>query len=330
MVSDFWRDRPVFVTGGTGLLGGWLVQELLARGAAVVGLVRDWLPQSRLFREGLERQAALVSGAVEDFPLLERTLNEYEIDTVFHLAAQTIVGIANRNPRSTFETNIRGTWNLLEACRRVPTVKRIIIASSDKAYGTQPELPYTEASPLQGQHPYDVSKSCADLIASTYFNTYQLPVCITRCGNLYGGGDLNFNRLIPGTIRWLWQGDRPIIRSDGRFIRDYFYVKDAVLAYLELAEQLERPEVVGQAFNFSNESQDTVLAVVEKIRQVMGLQDLEPLILNEVQHEIPHQYLAAARARQILGWQPRYDLQQGLVETVAWYRAYLGGSGAGG
>ncbi len=323
MASEFWRDRPVLVTGGTGLLGGWLVQELLARGASVVGLVRDWLPQSRLFREGLDRRVALVSGAVEDFPLLERTLNEYEIETVFHLAAQTIVGIANRNPLSTFETNIRGTWNLLEACRRVPTVQRVVLASSDKAYGTQPELPYTEDSPLQGQHPYDVSKSCADLIASTYFNTYQLPVCVTRCGNLYGGGDLNFNRLIPGTIRWLLQGDRPIIRSDGLFIRDYFYVKDAVFAYLELAEQMECPEVVGQAFNFSNESQDTVLDVVAKIRQVIGDTELEPLVLNEVKHEIPHQYLSAQRARDLLGWQPRYNLPQGLAETVAWYRQHL-------
>ncbi|MDB9315251.1 GDP-mannose 4,6-dehydratase [Spirulina sp. CS-785/01] len=322
-MSKFWQDRPVFVTGCTGLLGSWLSEELCDRQSTVIGLIRDFVPQSRLFQDQITQQMTTVSGTVEDFPLLERTLNEYEIDTVFHLAAQTIVGIANRNPLSTFETNIKGTWTLLEACRRVPTVKRIIIASSDKAYGTQPTLPYTEDSPLQGQHPYDVSKSCADLITASYYNTYNLPVCITRCGNLYGGGDLNFNRLIPGTIRSILQQENPIIRSDGQYIRDYFYVKDAVYAYLELAEQMDNPDVIGKAFNFSNESQDTVLDVVNQILQVMETTDLPPRILNEAKHEIPHQYLSAKRAKTLLNWTPKYNLAQGLQETVTWYQQYL-------
>lgn len=300
-----------------------MTQELIHRGAQVVGLVRDWVPDSRLFREQLDQQMIRVSGTVEDAVTLERILNEYEIQTVFHLAAQTIVGIANRNPISTFETNIKGTWNLLEACRRVSTVQRIVIASSDKAYGVQSQLPYTEASPLQGYFPYDVSKSCADLIAHTYYKTYNLPVCITRCGNLYGGGDLNFNRLIPGTIQSLLAGEPPIIRSNGQFIRDYFYVKDAVLAYLCLAEKMGETGVVGQAFNFSNESQATALAVVQQLIQVMGRSDLSPVILNQAHHEIPHQYLSAQHARNCLGWTPAYDLDQGLRETVAWYRNYL-------
>ena len=322
-MSDPWFQRPVFITGCSGFLGSWLTQELLDRRADVVGLVRDWTPCSRLFTDGLYKRMAIVHGAVEDLPTLERTLSEYEIETVFHLAAQTIVRIANRNPISTFETNIRGTWNLLEACRHVSTVKRVVVASSDKAYGIQQQLPYTEDSPLQGRHPYDVSKSCADLIAHAYYATYELPVCVTRCGNLYGGGDLNFNRLVPGTIRSILNGERPIIRSDGSFIRDYFYVKDAVLAYLDLAERMGDERVVGKAFNFSNESQISVLEIVQQILDVMGRPDLPPVILDEVRNEIPHQYLSAERARTLLGWAPQYDLAQGLVETVDWYRVYL-------
>jgi len=322
-MSKSWLGRSVFVTGCTGLLGSWLVQELLERGATVVGLIRDRVPQSRLFRDQIDRNLISVTGAVEDLSLLERSLNEYEIETVFHLAAQTIVGIANRNPLSTFETNIKGTWTLLEACRRVSTVQRIIVASSDKAYGTQPQLPYTEDSPLQGQHPYDVSKSCADLIATTYHQTYQLPICVTRCGNLYGGGDLNFNRLIPGTIRSILYRERPIIRSDGKFIRDYFYVKDAALAYLDLAGKMDDDAIIGKAFNFSTEQQYTVLDMVEMIRKVMGNSDLPPLILDQATCEIPHQYLSAQRARELLGWRPKYSLELGLAETIAWYRDYF-------
>jgi len=260
-----------------------------------------------------------VRGCIEDYFILERILNEYEIDTVFHLAAQTIVGIANRNPISTFETNIKGSWNILEACRRNHLVKRIIIASSDKAYGAHKVLPYCEETPLRGSHPYDVSKSCTDLIASTYYNTYRLPVCITRCGNFYGGGDLNFNRVVPGTIRSVIFNERPVIRSDGTFIRDYFYILDAVNAYLSLAQKMDELNIHGEAFNFSNEIQLTVLELVKKILKVMDKEDIEPVILNEASGEIIHQYLSATKAKTILGWEPKYTIEQGLKETVDWY-----------
>ncbi|EDX72014.1 NAD dependent epimerase/dehydratase family [Coleofasciculus chthonoplastes PCC 7420] len=322
-MDSFWQDRSVFVTGCTGLLGSWMTQELVNRGANVVGLVRDWVPQSRLFTEGLSKKIVTVYGRVEDIATLERTLSEYEIDTVFHLAAQTIVGVANREPLGTFEANIKGTWNLLEACRRVGGVSRIVVASSDKAYGDQEILPYDETTPLQGEHPYDVSKSCADLICRTYFVSYKLPVCVTRCGNFYGGGDLNFNRIVPGTIRSILRGERPIIRSDGSYIRDYFYVKDGVLAYLHLAEQMERQEIWGEAFNFSNELQITVLELVEKIIGLMDRKDLEPLILNQVKNEIIHQYLSAQKARRLLNWEPEYSLDEALKETIDWYRRFL-------
>lgn len=322
-MTDPWRDRPVFVTGCSGLLGSWLVEELADRGAEVVGLLRDRVPGSRLLLEGIHERITIVPGDVRDRDVLERVVNEYEVEVVFHLAAQTIVRIANRNPLSTFESNVAGTWNVLEACRRCSTVEVVVVASSDKAYGAQEELPYTEDAPLIGRHPYDVSKSCADLIAQAYHATYSLPVSVTRCGNLYGGGDLNFNRLVPGTIRSLLNGEAPVIRSDGAFVRDYFYVKDAVLAYLALAERMLNGEACGRAFNYSNESQVTVTEMVREIARVAGRPDLEPLILDEVTNEIPAQYLSAQRARSELDWAPRYDLDSSLEETVAWYGRYL-------
>jgi len=321
--NDFWRDRSVLITGCTGLLGSWMTEELVLRGAKVVGLVRDWVPQSRLFQEGFDRKINTVYGRIEDLSILERTINEYEIETVFHLAAQTIVGVANREPLGTFEANIKGTWNVLEACRRVGGVKRIVVASSDKAYGDQEILPYNEETPLQGEHPYDVSKSCADLISHSYYKSYGLPVCITRCGNFYGGGDLNFNRIVPDTIRSALN-DRPVtIRSDGSYIRDYFYVKDGVLAYLHLAEQMERSEILGEAFNFSNEIQVSVLEIVRKILQLMGKEDLEPKVLNQATNEIKHQYLSAEKAKTLLNWSPNYSLAEGLTETIVWYKNFL-------
>ncbi|MFM7128757.1 MAG: NAD-dependent epimerase/dehydratase family protein, partial [bacterium] len=287
---DFWRDRPTLVTGAGGFLGGWLVQRLVSAGADVVCLVRDHVPQTMLFRDKLVDQVKLAQGDVRDQACLERVLGEFEIDTVFHLAAQTIVGIANRNPISTFETNIQGTWAMLEACRRSPKVSQIVVASSDKAYGDQEKLPYDESTPLQGTHPYDVSKSCADLIAQAYALSYQSPVAITRCGNFYGGGDLNWNRIVPGTIRSILRGERPVIRSDGKFIRDYFYVEDGAHAYMTLAEQLAvTPELSGQAFNFSNEIQITVLEIVSMILRLMQ-SDLTPNIRYEASNEIIHQY----------------------------------------
>ena len=322
-VNDFWGDRSVFLTGCTGLLGSWMVAELLRRGAKVTGLVRDLVPKSRLYTDDWANKINIVRGGVEDVGVIERAIAEYEVDTVFHLAAQTIVGVANKNPLGTFEANIKGTWNLLEACRRVGGVSRIVIASSDKAYGDQEVLPYNETTPLQGEHPYDVSKSCADLISRTYYISYGLPVCITRCGNFYGGGDLNFNRIVPDTIRSALR-DKPVtIRSDGSYIRDYFYVKDGVLAYLHLAEQMDRKEILGEGFNFSNELQITVLELVRKILVLMNKTDLEPVILNRAINEIKHQYLSAEKARKFLNWHPEYTLEKGLEETIKWYDDFL-------
>lgn len=322
-MSTFWTDRPTLVTGATGLVGSWLVRRLIENGADVVCLVRDWVPQSELYRGRLADRVKVVRGDIRDQAAMERVLGEHEIDTVFHLAAQTIVGIANRNPVSTFESNIQGTWATLEACRRSKLVKQIVVASSDKAYGDQDHLPYDESTPLQGKHPYDVSKSCADLISTTYAVSYDLPVVITRCGNFYGGGDLNWNRIVPGTIRSALRGQRPVIRSDGTYIRDYFYVEDGAHAYMTLAEALAgRPELKGEAFNFSNEIQVTVLDLVRKILAEVG-SDLEPDVRNEASNEIIHQYLSAEKARTMLGWSPLFSLESGLTRTVRWYREFL-------
>ncbi len=322
-MTDYWRDRNVLVTGCTGLLGSHLTGMLVDRGANVVGLVRDIVPKSNLVQTGVFDKINIVRGSVEDFFIVERTLNEYEIDTVFHLAAQTIVGIANNNPLSTFESNIKGSWCVLEACRRVPTVKKIVMASSDKAYGDQEKLPYDETSPLQGTHPYDVSKSCADLLAGAYYDTYKLPVCVTRCGNFYGPGDLNYNRIVPGTIRSVLKGETPTIRSDGTYVRDYFYVKDGALAYIHLAEKMEDSRIHGEAFNFSNELQITVLELTNKILKLMGKSSMKPVVLNQAANEIKHQYLSARKAREMLGWKPKYDIDDALKETIAWYEELL-------
>ena len=322
--TDFWQDRPVFITGATGLLGSWLVKRLDQLGADVVCLVRDWIPQSELVRsQGIEH-LKIVRGDVQDERLLERVLGEYEIDTVFNLAAQTIVPIANRNPLSTFDTNIGGTWRMLEACRRSPKVKQIILASSDKAYGEHETLPYTEGTPLKGAHPYDVSKSCADLIARAYAQTFGLPVAITRCGNFFGGGDLNWNRIVPGTIRSILRGRRPVIRSDGHYVRDYFYVEDAVVANILLAEHLCGDQALrGQAFNFSYEHPMEVLEIVDLILHLTH-SDLKPEIRNEDAGEIGKQYLSAAKARRVLGWKPLFTFDEGMKRTIEWYKVLLG------
>jgi CDP-glucose 4,6-dehydratase len=322
--SSFWRDRPVFVTGATGLVGGWLVRHLIDAGADVVALVRDWVPRSELVGSGLLEQVRVVRGDVRDQETLERALGEYEIATVIHLAAQTTVGVANRNPVSTLDTNIRGTWALLEACRRSPTVQQVVTASSDKAYGDQEVLPYREDAPVLGRHPYDVSKSCADLLAQMYAKTYRLPVCVTRCGNFYGGGDLNWNRLVPGTIRSIIRGERPVIRSDGQFTRDYLYVEDGARAYVLLAERLAaNPALAGEVFNFSYEQRLTVLELVQRILGAME-SGLAPDIRNEASNEIRHQYLDATKARRVLGWSPAFDVDSGLRATIDWYRRYFG------
>ena len=323
MSNTFWQDRPTLVTGATGLVGGWLVPRLLAAGADVVCLVRDWVPQRELVRTGLLDRVQVVRGDITDQALLERVLGEYEVTTVLHLAAQAIVSIANRNPVSTFESNVRGTWSLLEACRHSPAVKQIVVASSDKAYGVHDVLPYDETAPLRGVYPYDVSKSCADLIARSYAVSFGLPVVTTRCGNFYGGGDLNWNRIVPGTIRSVLRGQRPVIRSDGNYVRDYFYVEDGAAAYMHLAEQLAAlPELRGEAFNFSNELQVTVLELVRRMLTLLGT-GLEPEVRNEASNEIRHQYLTAAKARRLLQWSPLFDLDSGLSRTIQWYREFF-------
>ena len=322
MVKEFWNNKNVFITGGTGFLGSYLVKKLVNYGANVTMLVRDYIPQSNIYVGEEYKKVNVVHGTLEDYLLIERTLGEYEIDTIFHLAAQAIVGVANRNPLATFTSNIQGTWNILEAARTSPLIKQVIVASSDKAYGDQEKLPYDENMPLQGMHPYDVSKSCADLIAQTYYETYKLPVCITRCGNLYGGGDLNFNRIIPQSIKSILNNEAPVIRSDGSFIRDYFYIEDAVDAYINLAEKVVELNLGGQAFNFSNEIQLTVLELVNKILKIMG-SDIKPIILNQGSNEIIHQYLSAKKARTVLGWSPNYTIDEGLSKTIEWYKEFL-------
>lgn len=325
--NRFWNGRRVLVTGCTGLLGSWLTKTLVEKGAEVTGLIRDLVPESNLAWTGFDERINAVRGELEDYFVLERALNEYEIDTVFHLGAQTIVSIANRNPLSTFGSNIKGTWNLLEACRRTDSISRVVVASSDKAYGVHEQLPYAETFPLLGCHPYDVSKSCADLLAAAYHKTYRLPVCITRCGNFYGGGDLNFSRIVPGTIRSVIRNQTPVIRSDGSFIRDYIFILDAVEAYSLLAEHMDDIGIHGEAFNFSNEIQMTVLEITRKILSLMNREDLQPKILNVITGEIKHQYLSARKARGILGWEPKYTVEEGLKETIRWYQGFFEAQG---
>ena len=325
-MENFWKNRTTLVTGATGLLGSWVANKLYEAGADVVCLIRDEVPQSELVRSDLISKVKVVKGDICDRDLMERVLGEYEIDTVMHLAAQAIVGIANRNPVTTFEANIQGTWSVLEACRRSPKVQQIVLASSDKAYGDQKVLPYYENTPLQGLHPYDVSKSCADLIAHSYAHTYDVPVVITRCGNFYGGGDLNWNRIVPGTVRSVLNGEKPIIRSDGKFVRDYLYVEDGAAAYMLLAEKLANdPSIKGEAFNISNQQPITVIELVDKILLEMN-STLVPEIRNEASNEIREQYLDASKLNAMLNWEPQFNLDAGIKKTVQWYRDHLNSS----
>jgi len=322
----FWRGRPVMVTGGSGLLGSWVVRALVEAGSDVVCLLRDSTSQSESMRSRLVEKTKVARGDIRDQRLIEQVLSEHEIVTVIHVAAQAIVGIANRDPVSTFDTNIRGTWSLLEACRRTPCVKQIVVASSDKAYGDQAVLPYTEETPLQGRHPYDVSKTCSDLIAHTYAVSYGLPVAITRCGNFFGGGDLNWNRIVPGTVQSVVRGERPVIRSNGLFVRDYLYVEDGAAAHMLLAERLAAdPTLRGEAFNFSIEVRLTVREMVLRILSLMK-STLEPEVRNEASNEILQQCLSSKKARERFGWAPLFSLDEGLLRTIAWYREYLGAS----
>jgi len=320
MTAGGWSDRRVLVTGATGIVGSSLVRRLLEEGALVVTLIHDRDPQSELLRSGDLLRTHAVDGALEDYSALERAVNQHEVDTVIHLGAQTLVGPAYRSPLPTFEANIRGTYNLLEVCRvHRDMVRSVVVASSDKAYGDAPVLPYTEAMPLEGRHPYDVSKSCTDLLAGAYAHTYGLPVTVARCGNIYGAGDLNWSRIVPGTIRSLWRGERPILRSDGTFTRDYIYVLDVVEAYLELALRAGEDGVRGEGFNYSPGTPVSVLEITAMLQSLMGREDLEPVILNQARAEIRDQYLDSTKAAERLGWSSRYTLEEGLRETITWY-----------
>lgn len=323
-VSHFsWDGRPVLVTGATGLLGSWLVPELVRRGAFVVALVRDGSPRNRLVREGWMSRIVTVQGALCDDGLLRRAFAEYSIDTVFHLGAQTLVGVAKRDPVGTLEANVRGTWMLLEAARQAG-VNQVLVASSDKAYGDSSSLPYREDHPLQGRFPYDVSKSCADLITTMYARTFGMRAAVGRCGNIFGGGDLNFSRLVPGVIRATVRGEPFLIRSDGKFVRDFLYVEDAADAYLTLAERLAGEEsLAGEAFNFGLELRPTMLELTEKILAMMGRPDLRPVVQNIASSEIREQYLDASKARKLLAWSPRHGMDEGLRRTIEWYHQFL-------
>lgn len=322
----FWQGKRVLVTGATGVIGINLVNRLEEYGAETVTIVRDWVPQSKVLGSWLsgDSKVTIVRGELEDFNLIMRTLAEYEIEYVFHLGAQTIVQVGNTSPLTTFRANIEGTWNLLESARIInqygDKIRAVCIASSDKAYGTSKKLPYTEEMPLAGEHPYDVSKSCTDLLARCYGLTYHLPVFIARMGNIYGPGDLNFNRLIPGTIRSILENKSLVLRSDGTPIREYFYVEDAVDAYLTMAEKSGTMKEFGEAFNFSSGEKLSVLEVVRKILAVMG-SDLEPVIRDSAKNEIHAQYLSIRKATRILKWRPKYTLDMGLIPTIDWYRS---------
>lgn len=323
--TQFWRGKRVLVTGATGMVGSWLTRWLVEAGAFTVALVADADPQSELIRGGYIDKITVANGRLEIYDDVERAINNHEVDTIFHLGAQPIVGAAHRSPRHTFESNIQGTWNVLDAARVLGSlVERIVVASSDKAYGTQPTLPYTEDMSMNGDHPYEVSKSCTDLLAVTYARTYGMPVTIARCGNIYGGGDLNWNRIVPGTFRSVLSGEQPILRSDGTFVRDYLHVDDIVSAYLLLGENTHKPELAGEGFNFSDESPLTVMEIYSAICAAAGRPGLEPMILNSAVGEIKDQYLDASKAHRILGWQAQTSLSAGLTKTFDWYEQLLG------
>lgn len=322
-MATYWKGKTVFVTGATGLMGSWLVKELLSEGAEVVGLIRDQAPKSMLVREGLIQRIAIVNGDLESLPTLQRAVAEYQPHTVFHLAAQPLVTVAKLDPVGTLRANVAGTWNVLEACR-LTGKSNVVVASSDKAYGANENLPYLETHALQGRYPYDVSKSCADLITQMYAATYGLRTAIARCGNLFGGGDLNFSRTIPGVIQATLAGERFVIRSDGKFVRDFLYVKDAAECYLRLGERLaEDCSISGEAFNFSLGLRLTVLDVVNMALKLIGRTDLPPIIQNTASSEIREQYLDPTKARDQLGWTPKYSMEDALRETIAWYQLEL-------
>ena len=324
---SFWKGKSVLVTGATGLVGSWLVNELLKEGASVTALVLDIDPSSQLIRSGDMEKISVVNGNLNNYQDVTRAMFTNECATVIHLGAQTIVGTALLDPLSTFESNIKGSWNLLEAVRQSKgLVKSVVVASSDKAYGESENLPYTEEQALHGDGPYDVSKSCTDLLAQSYGNTYNLPITIARCGNIYGGGDLNWSRIVPGTIRDLVAGRQPVLRSDGTFVRDYVHVEDVVSGYLKLAEVSQSKNINGEAYNFSRDEPLNVMELYKQICLATLGKFVEPRILNTAKSEIKDQHLNSAKAKNALGWSSQVSLESGLARTVTWYKQYLAGA----
>ncbi len=321
-MKSFWEEKNVFVTGSDGFIGSWIAKELVEKKANVTVLVRDMKKEACFDLHGIRSKLNIVQGDLVDLQVMERAFAQYQAEFVFHLAAQALVGIANKSPLSTFESNIKGTWNLLEACRKNDSVKGIVVASSDKAYGVQDKLPYTEDSPLLGLFPYDASKACADILARSYFETYGLSGAVTRNANTYGGADMNFSRIVPDAVSCLIKDKEFLIRSDGKPQRDYMYVKDAVNGYLVLAQNLQKKEVKGQAFNFGTETPVTAVDLFKKTAKLFGKPNAKYRILNQSKNEIPKQFLSTKKAKNLLGWKPAYSLDEGLKETIDWYKNY--------
>ena len=321
--KNFWKEKNVLVTGADGFIGSWLAKSLIEKGANVVTIVRDIKKKSNIDIMNLREGIDLIHGDIVNYDICSRVLNEYNVDSVFHIAAQAIVLSANKSPLPTFESNIKGTWNILEACRLNKGVKRIVVASSDKAYGEQKKLPYKEESPLLGYYPYDASKACTDILARCYFKTYNLTLAVTRNANTYGPADMNFSRIIPDIIKTLINGKQPVIRSDGSPQRDYMFIKDSVNAYLTLAENLHRKEIIGESFNFGTGKPVGVLALLRKVLNLMKKENIKPKILGLAKNEIDRQYLSIEKAKRLLNWHPDYTLDQGLKETVDWYKSYF-------
>ncbi|MCK4589176.1 MAG: GDP-mannose 4,6-dehydratase [Nanoarchaeota archaeon] len=317
-----WKEKNVFITGADGFIGGWLTKVLVEKGANVIVIVRDMKKKSALDLHGIKDKVTVVQGDIIDYELVLRALNENDVEYVFHLAAQAIVGVASRSPLSTFESNIKGTWTILEAARNVSTIKGVIVASSDKAYGDQDKLPYTEDQPLLGLYPYDASKACADILARSYVKSYGLSVAVTRNANTYGGADMNISRIVPDTVISSLQGKELIIRSDGTLERDYMYIKDAVDAYLTLAASLAREDIKGQAFNFGAGKPVSVLDLFKLIIRLTG-REIEPKITGKATNEIDKQYLSVEKVQRLLNWSPQYSLEEGLKETIEWYKEFL-------
>ncbi|MBI2209007.1 MAG: GDP-mannose 4,6-dehydratase [Deltaproteobacteria bacterium] len=326
--KSYWEGRNVLVTGANGFLGSWVSKRLVEEGANVICFIRDTLPRSFLNLSGTTDKVVVAFGTLEDYFSVERVFNEFEVDFCFHLAAQAIVGTAERFPLSTYDSNIRGTWNVLEGARRNSRVRGLVLASSDKVYGSKEKLPYTEEDSLGGLNPYDVSKVCADLLAQSYFHTYRVPVAIARSGNFYGPGDLNFSRVVPETIRYLIRDESPVIRSDGSYLRDYFYVEDAAEAFLTLGASLSKETVKGQAFNFGTGVPTPVLDVVNQLIALSGKKQIKPVILNQAAHEIKAQYLSCRKAQELLGWRHATDLKKGLAKSYSWYEDFFSKDGS--